>query len=221
MTVVEVVGGVCNVLERHGPLLASVGRGGLSVGKAVVAREFLRAFLGGQELAKDIRKLVELVRDEFVPADVPAMGGSTKCDLKTFSNPRPNLDFLSGWKPPEVGWGAASEVGGEFGGRPLRPLLALRAFVARSWRRRLAERLAVDGFALVGKDATPYTPDAAAALVAKLTDAEILDAAACCAGVSEDDGRPFLDFIRSVIQWVVDNPDKFLSFLMSILMFFI
>lgn len=94
-----------------------------------------------------------------------------------------------------------------------------RRFFVDVARRRLQERLEKDGFALIGKDATPLTPAQAEQLVGRLSDDVIVTGAIESGAVG--DGK-LLDRLGAIVEWLVAHQDQILlllKFLMTLLAF--
>ena len=107
---------------------------------------------------------------------------------------------------------------------PVERVTMRQAIVADSMRARAARQLQRDGFALVGGDATPLSAEAAERLTAKVSDLRIVEGGkevGAFEQIGDGNGRPFLDFIRSIFAWIRDHPEtveKWLKFILALLM---
>lgn len=93
----------------------------------------------------------------------------------------------------------------------------VRALFVSVERHRVCDRLRKDGFALVGGDPTPLSADEAKAAAARLTDAHVVQAGVIVGAPLSGDG-PILTLLRQALAWIEANPDKVVSFLLTILM---
>lgn len=94
-----------------------------------------------------------------------------------------------------------------------------RRFFIDVTRKRLAERLEKDGFALIGKDPTPLTAAQAEQLVNRLSDDQVIQGAVESGAIG--DGK-ILDRLSALVDWLIAHQDqllKLLQFLMTLLAF--